>query len=110
MKKSILAILIAAIAMPAMAQLQDINEKKLSVGVRTGVTIGGLTGVADMLNYSPTGLAPVNPYDSKAGAGISLGIVFNTRINDWLYIQPGIEYAMLSSKAKLDVTNADLLD
>lgn len=110
MKKSILAILIAAIAMPAMAQLQDINEKKLSVGVRTGVTIGGLTGVADMLNYSPTGLAPVNPYDSKAGAGISLGIVFNTRINDWLYIQPGLEYAMLSSKAKLDVTNADLLD
>lgn len=110
MKKSILAILIAAIAMPAMAQLQDINEKNLSVGVRAGVTIGGLTGVADMLNYSPTGLAPVNPYDSKAGAGISMGIVFNTRINDWLYIQPGIEYAMLSSKAKMDVTNADLLD
>ena len=100
MKRTILAIFVAAITMPVMAQLNDINEKKFSVGVRTGVTIGGLTGVADMLNYDPSGIAPVNPYDSKAGAGISLGVVFNTRINDWFYIQPGLEYAMLSSKAK----------
>lgn len=109
MKKTILSILIAAITMPAMAQLQDINEKKLSVGVRTGVTIGGLTGIANILNFSPTGQAPANQYDSKAGAGISLGVVFNTRINDWLYIQPGLEYAMLSSKASLDMP-ADALN
>lgn len=105
MKKTILAVLVAAMAMPAMAQLQDINEKKLSVGVRAGVTIGGLTGLSDIMNYNPLGVAPLNPYDSKAGAGISFGVVFNTRINDWLYIQPGLEYAMLSSKATLDITD-----
>lgn len=108
MKKTILAIFVAAITMPVMAQLNDINEKKFSVGVRTGVTIGGLTGVADMLNYDPSGIAPVNPYDSKAGAGISLGVVFNTRINDWFYIQPGLEYAMLSSKAKMELPAKEL--